>query len=115
MIAPGIQETLIDRSSHKMFLEVILFLFWKRICIEHFSEGILVILEPKSVFPLRIVIGRAPVRKRLRIIDNLVLIVIHRTGFLLDFSSEPVMPALEAIVRVALVTDKVVIVNSFES
>lgn len=73
------------------------------------------VLEPKPVLPLYVTIRLGPIRERLRVVDYLVLVIIHWSCFFLDFSCEPFVPTFEAEVGSTWVTDEVVVVDSLES
>ena len=114
MVAPWVEEALVDGSPNEAVLEVLLFLFGTLIDVEHLRKGVSMILQPKLILPLHVFVRSVKVRKGLRVVYNLVFILVHRPRFGLDFSREPIMPTLEAVVRCCFIADKIIIVDPFE-
>ena len=54
VVAPRVEEALIDCSSHEAVLEVLLFLFGTFVHIEHLRKRVTMILQPKFILPLYI-------------------------------------------------------------
>ena len=114
MVAPWVEEALVDGSPNETVLEVLLLLFGTLIDVEHLRKGVSMILQPKLILPLYIFVRSVKVRKGLRVVYNLVLILVHWPRFWLDFSRKPIMPTLEAVVWCCFITDEVIIIDPFE-
>lgn len=66
--------------------------------------------------PFSVDVGHVEVRIVLRVVEDLVLsFSVERTSALLDFTSEPIMPAFEAIVFGFWIADEIVVVDTCES
>ena len=65
VIAPRVEEALVNSPPNKVLFEVILLFLRKGVGVKHLSQRIFMVLEPKLVLPLSIVVGRAVIRVRL--------------------------------------------------
>ena len=52
VVAPGVQESLIDCSTDEVFLVVAVFLHWKISDVKHIGQRVFVVLEPELISPL---------------------------------------------------------------
>lgn len=64
VVAPGVQETLIDSATDEVILVIGLFLLRKAAGIEDLRKGVFLVLEPKLLIPLD-VSSWGTIRKRL--------------------------------------------------
>ena len=118
MVAPRVQQSLIDGASHKVFVHERLQLHLSSS--QHVVEGIVIILEPEFVLCLHVGCRvcsnfrrRVMHRVRVRTMDNRVFSLVHWPVFWLDGPDEPVIPALEPPVRLASVNIVLVPVHIF--
>lgn len=52
VVAPGVQESLIDCSADEVFLVIAVFLHWKISDVKHIGQRVFVVLEPELISPL---------------------------------------------------------------
>jgi hypothetical protein len=114
MIAPRIQEALVDSSTLEVLSKVLLILCAHGISPKHLSKGIALVLKPKLIMPLDVLMRHIEVRIVLRVIKDLVISLgIEGAGRLLDLASEPVIPALKAKMGSLWIAYKVIIIDPF--
>ena len=54
MVAPWVEEALVDGSPNEAVLEVLLLLFGTLIDVKHLRKGVTMILQPKLILPLHV-------------------------------------------------------------
>lgn len=64
MVAPRIEEALINCSANKAVLEILLFLFGTFVNVEHLRKRVSMVLEPKFILPLYVFVRSVEVRIR---------------------------------------------------
>jgi hypothetical protein len=54
VIAPRVQESLVDCAADEVFLVVAVLLHWKIANVEHVGQRVLVVLQPELISPLHV-------------------------------------------------------------
>ena len=97
VIAPGVEEALIDCSSIELVLVPALLMHGQLVDSKHLGDRVALILQPESVVPSDVVLGHLEIRVVLGVVEDFVgSSFVEGAGRLNDFSIEPLMPALEA-------------------
>ncbi len=117
MIAPRVEEALVNCSALELVSEVSLLLSGEGVDSKHLSEGISLVLEPKLVVPLNVFHGHVEVGVILRVVHDFVGSVrVEGSGLLLDLTGEPFVPCFETIMRIIFINVcKVIIVDSWRA
>ncbi len=113
MVAPRVEETLIDCSSIELILVPVLLMSGKLINTEHLSDRVALVLQPEFIIPSNVVLGHLEVRVVLGVVEDLMRSSrVKGTSRFNDFSIEPLMPTLEAEGSMFRVVNKVIVVDS---
>lgn len=73
---------------------------WKMVSSKDLCKGISLIFQPELIMPLDVFLGHIEVWIMLRVIDDCIdCSLVKWTNVFFDLAIEPVMPALESIIR----------------